>query len=356
MVNGVSLIPLSGMNFDPACSRESGAGRFSEFVAGPENALAAAVLQPFLACAPTHASPLVLYGPHGCGKSHLALGLAELWHRHYPHIGVVCSGGADFARQYAAAAADGRLAPWRAEVRSAGLFVVDDLGELGDKRPAQQELLRTLDALDDSGALAVVTARSLPSHWPVLLPALRGRLSAGLVVPLAYPARGARRVILERLAAARNVAVSARALDCLADGLEGSVPALVAALLELEVTGARDRQPVDAKSIRQFVAGRSGAPKPTLREIGSVTAKYFALKLSDLKSPARRRSLVVGRGVAMFLARQLTANSLEQIGSFFGGRDHTTVLHACRRTEKLLRRDRTTRIAVAELLQLLAPV
>jgi chromosomal replication initiator protein len=354
VVNGVSLLPLSGTNPDASFSPDPGAQRWSQFVAGPENALALAALAPFLDRAPTHNCPVVLYGPHGSGKSHLARGLADWWRRKYPDAPVQCLTGSDFARQYAEALADGRLEPWRAELRSTQLLVIDDLGDLGDKRAAQRELQHTLDALDEIGGLVVVTARSLPSHWPVLVPALRSRLSAGLLVPLAYPGAPARRVILERLAAAHGVSLDQAALDGLAGQLQGSVPALLRTILELDLAARADSRPVDPKRVRQLVAGRAVGAEPGVRQIAVAAARYFGLKLSELKSPARRRSLVAARGVAMFLARHLTTSSLQQIGAFFGGRDHTTVLHACRRTEKLLRRDRATRVAVADLKKLLA--
>ena len=354
MVNGVLSIPLSGTSFGPLRQHDPRAQRLSEFVAGSENALAVAALAPFLDGIPDSYSPLVLYGPHGSGKSHLAFGLAELWRRRFAAASVQYLSGLDFARQHAAAQTDGRLAEWRGELRAADLLVLDDLGELADKRPAQQELLRTLDAMADRLAPVVVTARTLPSHWPILLPALRGRLSAGLMVPLALPARAARRAILERLAAQRGVSLTGRALSALAAALQGGVPILIAAILELELTLGAEGRSVDHERVRQFVAPFAGADEPTLRQIASRTARYFGLKISDLKSPERRRALVVGRGVAMYLARQLTSTSLCQIGAFLGGRDHTTVLYGCRRTESLLGRDRAVRQAVVELRKLLS--
>ncbi|MEX0677933.1 MAG: helix-turn-helix domain-containing protein [Pirellulales bacterium] len=354
MVNGVLTIPLSGISFGSSQAADARAIRLSQFVAGPENALVAAALGPFLDSRATCYSPLVLCGPHGSGKSHLACGLADWWRRHFPDASLVCLTGSEFAREHTAAMAEGRLEAWRAEVRGAGLFVLDDLGELVDKRSAQRELLHALDALSDSGGLVVVTARTLPGHWPVLLPALGGRLSAGLAVSLAFPARPARRVLLQQLAAGRGVSLRPEALDGLAAGLEGGVPTLISAILELELAACAQGQSIDSERVRQFVSERDGAAKPTLRQIAGLTAKYFGLKVSELKGPARRRSLAAGRGVAMYLARQLTNSSLGQIGSYFGGRDHTTVLYGCRRTEKLLHRDRATRQAVTELKKLLA--
>lgn len=354
MVNGVLTIPLSGTSFGPSHERDNRARRLSEFVAGSENALAVAALAPFLDGAPGTYNPLVLYGPHGSGKSHLACGLAELWQRRFAGASVQYLSGSDFGRQCASAQADGRLDLWRDELRSAALLVLDDLGELADKRPAQQELLRTLDAMTDRQAAVVVTARSLPSHWPILLPALRSRLSAGLAVGLSVPARAARRAILERLAAQRGISLTGRALSTLTAALQGGVPTLIAAILELELTVCAEGGMVDHERVRQFVAPRPASQEPTLRQIASRTARYFGLKLSDVKSPVRRRRLVVSRGVAMYLARQLTSNSLGQIGTFFGGRDHSTVLYGCRRTENLLRQDRAVRQAVVELRKLLS--
>jgi len=188
-----------------------------------------------------------------------------------------------------------------------------------------------------------------------LLAGLRSRLSAGLCVPLALPARATRRAILERLAKARGVPLPKRAIDGLADGIQGGVPALLSAIMELEFAAQHDGSVLDTKRVQQLVAAGTADKAPTLREIAGSTAKYFGLKLADLKSPLRQRALVAARGVAMYLARQLTNHSFEQIGAFFGGRAHTTVLHGYRRMEKLVRQDRAMREAVGELKKLLQP-
>ncbi len=254
--------------------------------------MAQAALAPLLERAPTNYTPLLLYGPHGSGKSHLACGLADWWRPYYPEALVQCLTAADFARNHAEALASGHLDKWRSELRAARLFVLEDLGELRGKRAAQQELLHVLDALADREALVVVTARSLPTHWPHLLAALRSRLSAGLAVPLVFPGRSTRRLILEHLASQRGLPMPKCALDTLADAIVGGVPAPIATIYELELAARADGKSVDAAGVQRLVHGRQQAAEPTLRQIAQATAKHFGLKLADLKSPGRQRALV----------------------------------------------------------------
>ncbi len=357
MVNGILSIPLGGrIAAAEAGSAEAGnapALRLREFVAGPENRLAVVALKPYLDRAATEFSPLVLYGPRGAGKSHLARGLADWWQQRHGTASVRCLAGSEFTQQYAAAVQQHRLETWRSTLAESALLVLDDLGQLAGKRPAQQELAQLLDELADRQALVVVTARALPNHSAVLLPALRSRLSAGLSVPLSLPGPATRRAILERLAAARGISLSRRTIHSLADGLAAGVPALVAALAELEQHSRETGQAIDDRGVQQIVRESGGDQAPSVRQIATLTAKYFGLTVADLKSPKRRQPLVAGRAVAMYLARQLIGSSFERIGVYFGNRDHTTVLHSCRRVENLLARDRATRQAVSDLKRLL---
>ncbi len=346
VVTGIFTIPLSAHS--PGSAREvaGDACRLGEFIAGPENLLAASALRPYLDRAATPYSPLVLYGPHGSGKSHLARGLADWWRDHFPHARVAVLSAAEFGQAYVTAVHDQRLEALRRKLQNVALFVLEDLGQLAGKRAAQEELVRLLDVLADREAMVVVTAQWLPIQTNVLMASLRSRLSAGLSVPLALPAPSTRRAILQRVVETRGIALPKRTLHCLADKLNVSVPALVAAVQELVQA---HQQAADSDEVTQRLAEQAAARMPSLSEIGTLTAKYFGLKLADLKSPLRQRPLVAARAMAMYLSRQLTDKSLERIGEFFGRRDHTTVLHACRRTEKLLRRDRASRQAASEL-------
>jgi chromosomal replication initiator protein len=351
VVNGILTIPLSGHRSGPADPPDALRRGLREFVIGPENLLAANVLRSCLDAKAAPDSPLVIYGPHGCGKSHLAHGLVGWWHEHFPLARAEYLTASEFAQGFAAALETQQFDAWRRGIRENELLVIDDLEQLAAKRPAQQELLQSLDAMEDRQALVVVTAHALPSCNQSLLPALRSRLSAGLSVPLALPGPAARRAILERVAADRRLTIPRRALDELADGLKESVPSLIAAVLELELGAQVANHRIGTRLVRQYMQERSKARMPSLRDIATAVARHFELKVADLKSPLRRQPLVVGRGVAMYLARELTDASLQQIGRFFGGRDHTTVINALDRTEGNLRRDPLTRQAIAELKQ-----
>jgi chromosomal replication initiator protein len=360
VVNGVFSIPLEqhasaegrsgGKNGVPA----RGAG-LCEFIAGPENRLAGLAVRAVLEASTSDYNPMVLYGPPGSGKSHLARGAADWWRQAYPHSVVVCVTAGELAEQYAAAVHDSDVDAWRTELRKADLVVLEDLSQLAGKKSAQQELWRTIDAVCQRGGFVLITSRTLPNHMTSLVPALRSRLSAGLSVLLSLPGPSARQAILEKLAAARGVRLPKKAVQALAEGLSVPVPALIAALMELELAARADGDEIDLERVKRYV-GSFGRSEPlTIRGIAVLTAKHFGLKLADLKSPQRRQAIVCARGVAIYLTRQLTESSLEQIGAFFGGRDHTTVLHGYRRTEKLVKRDAATRLAVNELRKTLLP-
>jgi chromosomal replication initiator protein len=227
------------------------------------------------------------------------------------------------------------------------LLVIEDIGDVRDRPIAQQQLTYRIDEVSARGGLAVITSRVPPAESRALMPMLRSRLTAGLVVPLAMPGLSARRALIVDWAALLGVLLADEAVDVLAAGLEVSPSQLRGAVISLAC--GRGGGTIDAATARQFLATHGGKRDVSMRTVAAKTARYFGLTLADLKSSSRQRHLVEARAVAMYLARRLTKLSLDQIGAYFGQRDHTTVLHSCRRTQELQTTDTVTRQAVASL-------
>jgi chromosomal replication initiator protein len=352
MVDGVVDIPLPGKPLESA-AQEGGAVAARHFLAGPENHLVEVAVRAVVEGEADGFNPLVFYGPSGTGKSHLAHGLAAAWKARDRRLRVVCTTAVDFARELADAIETQAVDEFRAKHRGAAFLVVEDLGMLATRKSgklnAQEELIHTLDTLVAEGRWVVVTASVPPAALPGILPALQSRLTAGLLVPLAPPAAEARLAILEQLAMLRDIALPQPVARVLADGLVGTAPELAGSLLQLAAPTEFQDDAFDLEAARRYVAKRSRKHRPSLHEIALATARHFSLRLADLRSPVRRRALVVARGVAVYLARQLTEDSLQEIGGYFGGRDHSTVMHSCRKTEELICCDPTVREAVDRL-------
>ena len=206
----------------------------------------------------------------------------------------------------------------------------------------------------------MATCSLAPPQMPQLTAALRSRLSGGLVIGLALPGQAARTEIIRRLAAARRWTATDEGAQTLAAGMATGVRDLLGALTYLETQACQDnanpgQPPVLNKELASaYLAMRLSKRAPSLAVIAARTAKYYSLRLTDIRGPARHRQVALARNVAIYLARQLTGQSLEKIGKYFGGRDHTTVLHACRRVAQLVEIDPAPRRAVEDLRETLA--
>lgn len=355
MVSGVFLIPLDAHHSAaklPSSKSNSAALPLREYIADAENPLVRIAAEAaFAPGSATNYNPLVLVGPTGTGKSELARGIVRRWKHAHEHRKSLKVTGADFARNYASAVDTDSMPDFRDRFRRVELLLLDDVQELAGKDAAQNELSRILDDLTSRGRLVVVTSHQLPAETACLCAALASRLSAGLTVPLTAPGSAARREILQRLTSAHEVSFSRDALEILADGLPATVPQLNHAIVTIRSELPTGQHEVNAKHVRQFLQRLTETQKPALRDITARVARYFQIKTSDLKGTTRRQAVVQARGVAMYLARRLTDKSLLEVGRHFGGRDHTTVLHACRKTESSLQTHSTTSLAISELLR-----
>ena len=338
MLDGVVEIPLSGQPVRPGRLRDSPCPPpLESFVAGPENRLVAVAVRSVLNDPDDGYSPIVLCGPSGSGKSHLAWGLAAAYRAQFRKRVVAYVPAVDFARQLAEAMQTKTLDDFRLRYRQAPLFILEDLEHLLGKPAAQRELTFTLDALEAAGGQVVITANRSPAELRGLLARLQSRLAEGLVVLVVRPGREARLAILERLADARGIKFAEGTLPMLANGLTMTVPELVNTITELEFSARTSGGVIGLDCAGAHLAQRNASRHPSVHEIALITARCFSLRLSDLRGRSRRRPTPTARALAMYFARNLTTQNLKQIGQYFGGRDHTTVSYNCHKTEERLR-------------------
>ncbi|WP_246146387.1 helix-turn-helix domain-containing protein [Rubripirellula lacrimiformis] len=329
------------------------------FIAGEENRLVS-----FVSTSDTSVfefgNPILLIGPSGAGKTAIAMHLAarQAVHEsidsmpakvvHFPAI--------DFARQYAEAVAADDLPPLRSEMNDAPILVIDDLHLIADKPAAQDELAMRIESRTAAGMATILTCRRLPSEIRGLRPLLVSRVLPGLTIPIAIPTGATRLQLLRELALHFGLEIEQGLLEVLHDGLEDQLPArsLEAALKQVSLWCRMHESGPTMEAIQSAIDRIGTTEEVTLPSITNAVARYFRMKSSEIRSSSRKQNLVRARSLAMYLARQMTGKSMHQIGDHFGGRDHTTVLHAIRKTQSLLENDSDLRRAADEVTEKLA--
>jgi chromosomal replication initiator protein len=284
-------------------------------------------------------NPLFLHGPSGTGKTHLTSALAAAVTGQAPDRVVHLLSAGDFAPP--AQTDEGRA------VRGADLVVAEDLQHL-DARSADS-LAGLLDRGLARGQQWVVTGNVGPAELTHLPGRLTSRLAGGLVVGLRPLAPASRLRLLEVLAERRGLAAGRPVLAWLAEHTEGSARRLEGALGRVETLARVQGRPPSAAEVAEAFRVEAEARRPTVERIAQRVCRYFRVEPGALQGRGRARGALVPRQVGMYLARQLTGLSLGQIGAYFGGRDHSTVLHACRKVEAALACDVTLSGAVRQL-------
>jgi chromosomal replication initiator protein len=333
---------------------------FNHFVIGDSNRLAhAAALA--VAEMPSQAyNPLFLCGPPGVGKTHLLRSIGALISAHDPSLVVRAITGEQFTTAFLSALARRDTDDFKMHLRHADVLLIDDVQFLERKTRTEEEFFHTFKALHDSGSQIVLTSDRPPRNLEDLEDRLRERFAAGLVADIQPPDKATRLAILRKRVAQDGIELAdPGVLHIIADHVVENVRALEGALIRVVAFGSLTSRPLTAELATEVLEGlypRQGSEPITrsIADIQRVACDHFKLTPEELLSAARAPRIAWPRQLAMYLSRELTSESLPSIGRQFGGRDHTTVLHAWRRTSERASSDQKTRAALEELRRRLA--
>jgi chromosomal replication initiator protein len=347
-----------GTGREPGARRESEPTRlnprylFETFVIGSSNrfAHAAAVA---VAEAPAKAyNPLFIYGDSGLGKTHLLHAIGHYGMSLYAGVRVRYVSSEEFTNDFINSIRDGRADGFRRRYRDVDILLVDDIQFLENKEQTQEEFFHTFNTLHNANKQIVISSDRPPQQLVTLEDRLRNRFHWGLITDVQPPELETRIAILRKKAAQERLAAPPEVLEFIASKISTNIRELEGALIRVTAFASLNRQGVDlalAEIVLKDLIPDNSQPEITAATIMAQTSAYFGQSMEELCGSSRSRVLVNARQIAMYLCRELTDLSLPKIGQQFGGRDHTTVMHADKKIRQLMAERRSVYNQVTEL-------
>ncbi len=319
---------------------------FDSFVVGKPNELAHAAARRVAEGGPVTFNPLFLYGGVGLGKTHLMHAIAHELQARQPHLRVLYLSAEQFMYRFVQALRDKQIMDFKEIFRSVDVLMVDDVQFIAGKDSTQEEFFHTFNALVDQNKQIVISADRAPGEIKDLEERIKSRLQCGLVVDLHPTDYELRLGILQQKAEYyhaqyKGLAIANGVLEFIAHRITTNVRVLEGALTRLFAFASLVGREITLELAQDCLADilRASDRKLTIEEIQRKVAEHYNVRLSDMIGPKRVRTIARPRQVAMYLAKQLTARSLPEIGRRFGGRDHTTIMHGVRKIEELMTGD-----------------
>ena len=315
---------------------------FEKFVVGPSNNFVAAAAERISDSDEVSFNPLVIYGGVGLGKTHLMHAIAWRIKSNNPKRKVVYLSAEKFMYQFVRALREQDTMVFKEQFRSADVLMIDDVQFIAGKNSTQEEFFHTFNALVDQSKQIIVSSDRSPADLEGIEERLRSRLGWGIVAEIHQTTYELRLGILQsKVVDIKNCEIPKNVLEFLAHKITSNIRELEGALKRLVAHSQLVGRPVSLDSAYDVLHDliRANNRKVTIEEIQKKVAEHFSIRLSDMSSARRARAVARPRQIAMYLSKQLTSRSLPEIGRTFGGRDHTTVMHAVSRIESLILED-----------------
>ncbi|NLW55973.1 MAG: chromosomal replication initiator protein DnaA [Firmicutes bacterium] len=327
---------------------------FESFVVGDSNRFAHAAS---LAVAESPAkayNPLFIYGGVGLGKTHLMQAIGHYVLQNSPWLKVVYVSSEKFTNELINAIQKNKTPSFRAKYRTVDLLLIDDIQFLAGKESTQEEFFHTFNALHEANKQIVISSDRPPKEIPTLEERLRSRFEWGLITDIQAPDLETRIAILQKKANAEGWNLPNDVIVYIADLINSNIRELEGALIRVIAYASLTNQDIStalADEVLKDIITTQQTKKITIHLIQELVAEYYQLTIDDLKSKRRTQNISFPRQIAMYLCRELTDASLPKIGEEFGGRDHSTVIHACDRIKEAMTKDFKTNQAIKELTQ-----
>ena len=331
-------IPAGPAERDPSAPNFDPRYRFESFVVGKANEVAATAARTLATAEQVSFNPLFIHGGTGRGKTHLLHAIGHTFGERFPGRRIVSMSAEKFMVEFIRALKENDTIGFKSRLRSADLLLIDDVQFIAGKDSTQEEFFHTMNEIIGAGKRLVITSDRAPQDLDGIAPRILSRLSWGLVADINSADFELRyNIIVAKLALLPAVEMPRAVIDFLARRVTSSVRELEGALNRIAAYAMMTGRQIDVAFVEEVLANvlRANQRRISIDEIQTQVAEHYRIRKAEMTSARRAREVARPRQVAMYLSKQLTPKSLPDIGRRFGGRDHTTVIHAVRQIEKL---------------------
>ena len=324
---------------------------FENFVVGPSNRFAFAAAQAVAESPAKAYNPLFIYGPVGLGKTHLLQAITHEISRKHPGLKICYLSSEQFTNELINAIRHRSADAFRQKYRTIDVLLIDDIHFIAGKESTQEEFFHTFNTLHDHRKQIIICSDRPPKEIAHLEERLVSRFNWGLITDIQPPDYETRVAILRKKLELESVIVPDDVVTFIASEVKTNIRELEGALLRVVAYSVLEEKPVNlsvAKSVLKDML-KETVKTISVEMVQKEVAEFFNISVSDLKNKSRHKNIIVPRQLAMYLARKLTVRSLPEIGAAFGGKDHTTILHAVKKVEEILSKDEQIRKIVETL-------
>jgi chromosomal replication initiator protein len=324
---------------------------FDNFVVGPSNRLAHASCVAVSQSLASTYNPLFLYGNSGLGKTHLLHAVCCEALSRSDGVVIQLLTCEEFINRFIRAIEQGNLAGFQSQFRSVDALIIDDIQFLRERERSQEEFFHTFNALYNNGKQIILSADSAPAEIPSLEARLISRFNWGLVARIDPPSFETRVAIVQKKAHIRGLDITDEIAEYIANKVQANIRELEGALTNIYALAVISGEKINLELAQRALHGhiQSVSKQINISDIIEAVTKHFDVRLADLQSKKRSQSITEPRQICMYLARNLTKHSLEEIGGHLGGRDHTTVMHACSKIDQERNSDPKMQVLLNEL-------